>query len=133
LSYIALAIAILTVISKSAHLTDFIDVILAVLIDGGIFYGLFQVSQGKWIGGGDVRLGFVLGLVMATPGRAILLLFLASALGTLVSLPLMATKRLKKSSLVPFGPFLIAAAIIVELLGHFLLAWYQNTFLPNGV
>ncbi len=106
------------------------DVVLAVAVGGGIFYMLFQVSSGKWIGGGDVKLGWVLGLVAATPARALLLIFVASILGSLISLPLLAAKRLKPASVIPFGPFLIVAGIVVQLFGHTILYWYQRTFLP---
>jgi prepilin signal peptidase PulO-like enzyme (type II secretory pathway) len=107
-----------------------LNAILGVAVGGGIFYVLFQVSKGKWIGGGDVKLGWLLGLIVATPGRAVLMIFLASLLGTIISLPLLASKRLKRSSTIPFGPFLILAAIIVQLFGHALLHWYQKTFFP---
>jgi prepilin signal peptidase PulO-like enzyme (type II secretory pathway) len=105
------------------------ELVVSVVIGGGIFYALYQVSGGKWIGGGDVRLGWLLGLIVLTPARAVLLLFLASLLGCIVSLPLMAAKRLKKTSVVPFGPFLIVGAIIVQLFGASLIAWYGHTFL----
>lgn len=107
-----------------------VNTVLAVAVGGGIFYALFQFSSGKWIGGGDVKLGWVLGLVVATPARALLLIFVASALGSLISLPLLATKRLKPQSTIPFGPFLILAAIVVQLFGHSILYWYQRTFIP---
>ena len=100
------------------------------MVGGGLFYVLFQVSKGKWIGGGDVKLGWVLGLFLATPGRSFLMIFLAATLGSLVSLPLLAGKRLHKNSVLPFGPFLIIAAIIVQLFGHSILHWYQRSFFP---
>ena len=103
------------------------------LIGGGIFYVLFQISKGKWIGGGDVRLGLILGLSIGTPGSSILVIFLASVMGSLISIPLMFTHKLKKNSVIPFGPFLIVSAIIVQLVGHFILSWYNNTFFPYGV
>lgn len=133
LSYIAVAIAILGIIGSSNHLTAVVDTILAIAISGGIFYALFQVSKGKWIGGGDVRLGFLLGFVMGTPGKSVLLLFLASLIGTLLSIPLLFANKLKRSSIIPFGPFLIIAAIIAQLGGHSILTWYQNLFFSNGV
>lgn len=34
------------------------------LIAGGVPYLIFQISQGKWIGGGDVKLGFAAGLLL---------------------------------------------------------------------
>jgi len=104
--------------------------ILAVAIGGGIFYVLFQVSKGKWIGGGDVKLGWLLGLIVGTPGRSILLIFIASLAGSLVSLPLLLNGRLKRNSIIPFGPFLIGATIVVQLFGHAILLWYQRVFAP---
>jgi prepilin signal peptidase PulO-like enzyme (type II secretory pathway) len=97
-----------------------------VLIGGGLFYALFQASNGKWIGGGDVKLGAVLGLVVGGPATALLLIFLASVMGSLVAVPLMLTKKLKPTSRLPFGPFLIMSAVIVYLFGATLLSWYQN-------
>lgn len=104
--------------------------ILGVAVGGGIFYALFQLSNGKWIGGGDVKLGWVLGLIAGTPGRSLLLIFIASLIGSLVSLPLLAGRRLKRTSVIPFGPFLIIAMIVVQLFGHAILHWYQRTFVP---
>lgn len=129
LGWIAAIMAMLNIAAADRPLHAFLGVVAAVLIGGGIFYVLFQVSQGKWIGGGDVKLGWLLGLVVATPGKAFLVLFVSSILGTLFSLPLMATKRLKRDSTIPYGPFLIVAAYIVVLFGSSFLNWYTETFI----
>lgn len=126
---LAAAIALISVAIALNPMEALLNVILAVLVGGGIFYALFQVSNGKWIGGGDVKLGALLGLVAATPARSLLMIFLAAFLGSLVSIPLLLTHRMKRTSTVPFGPFLIVAAIIVQLFGHSMLFWYQRTFL----
>ena len=96
------------------------------LIGGGLFYILFQVSKGRWIGGGDVKLGMLLGLILAQPSLAILMIFGASFLGTLVSIPLLALGKANKNSRIPFGPFLIAGAVIARLFGLSLIAWYKR-------
>src|SRR5690606_21576591 len=44
----------------------------------GSFYFLFQLSDGKWIGGGDVKIGVALGLLAGGLLETMLLLFLAS-------------------------------------------------------
>lgn len=98
-------------------------------IAGGIFYVLFQISNGTWIGGGDVKLGFVLGLLIARPAEAFLMLFFASILGLIFSLPVVIFKRSKLSSKIPFGPFLIAATVIVKLFGTGIVSWYTRTYL----
>lgn len=130
LGFIAGAMAIITVAVSHKPLVALISVVLSVAVGGGIFYVLFQVSGGKWIGGGDVKLGWVLGLFLATPARSFLMIFAASLLGVLISLPLMLSHRLSKKSIIPFGPFLIIAAIFVQLYGSNVLNWYQSTFLP---
>jgi prepilin signal peptidase PulO-like enzyme (type II secretory pathway) len=129
LSVVAGLMALITIVSAPKPLLALINTILAVAIGGGIFYVLFQVSSGKWIGGGDVKLGWVLGLIAGTPARSMLFIFLASVIGTLLSLPLLATNRLKRSSYIPFGPLLIIGAIIMQLFGANILHWYQQFFL----
>lgn len=102
---------------------------LGVLCLGGLFYGLFQISGGRWIGGGDVRLGVVIGLLVGGPSQAVLLLFIASLLGTLVSLPSLITKKPGLTKRVAFGPFLIVATVIVYLFGASMINWYKTRFL----
>lgn len=94
-----------------------------ILIASGIFYVLYQVSDGAWIGGGDVKLGVVLGILLGGPLMSFMLLFLASVLGTLVSIPLLMVGRAKRSTLIPFGPFLIIATVILVLLGGHFVDW----------
>jgi prepilin signal peptidase PulO-like enzyme (type II secretory pathway) len=100
--------------------------IWGVLIGGGIFWLLFQVSRGKWIGGGDVKLGALLGLILGGPAMSFLMIFGASVTGTIIALPLLALKRIKRTSRVPFGPFLIVSAVFVELFGAAIIAWYRR-------
>lgn len=100
-----------------------------VLVGGGLFYLLFQLSKGRWIGGGDVKLGFLLGVLAGRADHAFLMLFIASLLGCVYILPALATKRLKRSAKVPFGPFLIVATIIVVLFGNDIITWYFDQIL----
>jgi prepilin signal peptidase PulO-like enzyme (type II secretory pathway) len=129
LGALALAQLFANSITFGGGLTSLYDAFWGVLIGGGLFYVLFQVSNGKWIGGGDVKLGAVLGLIVGGPLPSLLLIFLASVLGSLFALPMLAVKRLKTDSRLPFGPFLLAAAVIVYLFGASIIAWYQNQLL----
>lgn len=128
-----IAIATLSVAGDSLYSDEPFHTILmsigSLLVAGGIFYVLFQVSNGKWIGGGDVKLGFALGLLLGRPDLAFLMLFTASILGLVVSLPAVLSKKSKLSSKIPFGPFLIIATIVVKLFGLSVIHWYTNTFL----
>jgi prepilin signal peptidase PulO-like enzyme (type II secretory pathway) len=129
LGVIAVAQAAISVTTAGQPSTALLNTVLGVIAGGGIFYLLFQVSKGKWIGGGDVKLGWLLGLVAATPARSLLLIFVASAGGSLVSLPFLISGRMKRTSLIPFGPFLIIAVIIVQLFGADIIHWYRQTFI----
>jgi leader peptidase (prepilin peptidase)/N-methyltransferase len=99
---------------------------VSALIIFGLFWGLFQVSGGKWIGGGDVKLALVLGLLAGTPGKAFLLIFLASLMGTIISIPLLARGKKSLKLHIPFGPYLLAATVITVLYGEHIISWYQN-------
>lgn len=112
---------------------DFMQLLLAIIIGGGVFWLIYQISSGKWIGGGDVKLGFVLGALCGTLEKSFLMLFLASLLGLIYILPGMLASKVSKSSRIPFGPFLILATIIVVLFGGQIINWYYDTILivPN--
>jgi prepilin signal peptidase PulO-like enzyme (type II secretory pathway) len=121
--------AVIAIVAANRPLTALLNTLVAVVVGGGIFYIIFQVSGGQWIGGGDVKLGYLLGLIVATPARSLLFIFLASIAGSLISVPLLATGKLKRSSVVPFGPFLIIGAVVVVLFGADILQWYKQTFI----
>lgn len=95
---------------------------------GGLFYVLFQISKGKWIGGGDVKLGFILGLLAGGFIEGLMVIFIASLLGTIASSIYVGKKGALKKR-IPFGPFLIIATIIVYLFGGSIINWYQTTIL----
>lgn len=120
---------VFTVLGSDQPVHALINTLIAVTLGGGIFYVLFQMSDGKWIGGGDVRLGWLLGLSVASPGGAVLFIFIASLLGSISSLPLIFKGKLGRNKVIPFGPFLIVGAIITQLFGQALLQWYQHSLL----
>lgn len=99
--------------------------LFSMLAGGGLFYVIFQLAD-KYIGGGDVKLGFVLGLLLLDWRLSLLMIFLSSLIGTAVSLPLMAGKRKGKAlkAKLPFGPFLIVAFLLAIWFGQSLIEWY---------
>jgi len=100
-----------------------------VVICSGIFYVLHTASKGEWIGGGDVKLGIVLGLLAGGPLPGFLLIFTASLFGTLASIPMLLQHKLKRTSVIPFGPFLMLAGVVVVLLGYRLSDWFNSLIL----
>jgi len=94
-----------------------------------VVLGLYQLSGGKWIGGGDVKLALALGLIAGSPLKAMLALFIASLLGTLVSLPQISGGKRGLKQHIPFGPYLLTGAFVVMVWGKRLVSWYTGQFL----
>lgn len=129
LTGVAAAMQIVALASDWRGWGSLLAVVLGAVIGGGLFYLLFQVSSGRWIGGGDVKLGLLLGITVGSGEKSFLFIFIAALLGSLVSIPLLAAKRLKRTSAIPFGPFLIIGAIAAMLYGPDIIHWYNHTFL----
>ena len=129
LGLVAVAMVLLRALASETPLQVVVGAIAGLLAAGGIFYVLFQLSDGAWIGGGDVKIGFALGLMLGSALLGLLMLFIASLLGLLVSLPSLIKRGKTASSKIPFGPFLIAATIICMLFGAGMIDWYNGQFL----
>lgn len=100
--------------------------IAGAVVIAGLFWGLYQVSSGRWIGGGDVKLAVALGILAGTPLRALMLIFFASLIGTLMSVPQLLQGREGLMQRIPFGPALLLATIVVVLWGSSVSVWYQG-------
>jgi prepilin signal peptidase PulO-like enzyme (type II secretory pathway) len=107
-------------------LHDLGSLILSILVASGLFWLLFHVSDGKWIGYGDVRLGLVTGTVLASPLKSFLMIFTASVLGTIFVVPELLSGRKQLVSKIPFGPFLIMATALTLLFGQQFIDWYKH-------
>lgn len=114
--------------------------VLAGILYFAIFLSIFIasiVAQKKgytnkdWLGLGDVKLVFLLGLIIGKPTLVILGMFLASMLGFLVNLPSLISKKETFGSQIPFGPYLIAGAIITIWFGQIVLNWYTNILINS--
>lgn len=92
----------------------------------GLFYTLHKISKGAWIGFGDVKLAIVLGMLAGGLFPTILLLFVASVSGMLVSLPLLLKGKNARGTQIPFGPFLLIGMFVVQLFGQDIIDWYTG-------
>lgn len=98
---------------------------IGALIGGGIFLIQFLVSRGRWIGGGDIRLGALMGFILGWPVVVVALL-LAYWSGAIVAATLLLSKKKKLADQIPFGTFLSASTIIVLLYSDYLEYWIQK-------
>ncbi|WP_336646245.1 A24 family peptidase [Microbacterium sp. USHLN186] len=85
----------------------------------GAFYALLHLSSRQGMGGGDVKLAAVIGLVLAWHGWGSLVLGAAGAfvLGALHALVLMSQGRADRRTRIAFGPWMILAAALAIVLG----------------
>lgn len=102
---------------------------LSILVTSGLFGLIYVASAGRAIGFGDVRLGLISGTVLADPLQGLLMIFVASVLGTLFVLPALVKGQKNFTSKVPYGPFLILATFIVLIFGPSIIDWYNQTLL----
>jgi prepilin signal peptidase PulO-like enzyme (type II secretory pathway) len=78
---------------------------------GAMFLASFSLlSQGSWMGWGDVKLAFGLGMVFGFPAILFILLF-AFIGGAIAGLALIALQRRRMRDAIPFGPFLVLGAL----------------------
>jgi len=78
------------------------------------------------MGGGDVRLGFLLGLMLG-PANTVVAVFFAFLTGSLVAFILLLMKKKTFGQTVPFGPFLAASGLFSLFFGHTIWNWYLTT------
>jgi prepilin signal peptidase PulO-like enzyme (type II secretory pathway) len=115
--------ALILAIVKSIWFGTLIDGLLGALILSGFFALQYYISQGRWIGFGDVKLGLVLGMWFGWK-LGLILLLLAYFIGAIVGLVLILNKKRKMGSELPLGSFLSISAIIVMVYGEGILQWY---------
>lgn len=102
----------------------FWSLITGVLI-GGFFLGLIIITKGKGMGGGDVKLGAFIGIMLGFP-QALLALVLAFLTGAVFSVGLVIAGKKHFGQTIPFGPFLVLGALIALFWGGKILNWYLN-------
>lgn len=119
--YPALAVTLVAVLFLPQY--DFWRALIGSGVVGGFFLILVLLSRETWMGWGDVKLGFWLGLALGWP-LCLPLLLIAFVGGSVVVLLLMWLKLKGWKDAVPFGTMLTAAAVLTLFVGQGLIEWY---------
>ena len=93
---------------------------LAALAGGGFFALQYVVSRGTWVGGADIVMGIVMGLILGWP-LVLLAVCISYLLGGAVAIGLLSAKRASWRSELPFIPLLSAGTVITLLWGNYFL------------
>ncbi|KKT47761.1 MAG: Type 4 prepilin-like protein leader peptide-processing enzyme PilD [Parcubacteria group bacterium GW2011_GWC2_44_17] len=118
-------IGIVFFIQTINHNLPITSYLVSALAASGFFLAQFLVSKGRWIGGGDIRLGFLIGLMLGWPVIVAVLMF-AYILGTVITLPLVLLRRQTMKSQIPFGVFLTTSTIVGMMWGREIVLWYMK-------
>jgi len=98
-------------------------------LGGGVFFlAIVLISRGKWMGVGDVKLAFLIGLLLGWP-NTLLALFFAFLIGAIIGLGLIILKKKTIKSEMPFGPFLILGIYLALFFGEKIINWYLELFI----
>lgn len=119
--------AILALVANLFFGYSVLNLFLGAVVGGGFFLLQFLISGGRWIGGGDIHLGVLMGLILGWP-QILTALFLSYLLGSVVSVFLLLLQIKKWPDKIPFGTFLSLGTLVVMLYGQSLLQWYLNLF-----
>ncbi|MDP2736969.1 MAG: prepilin peptidase [bacterium] len=103
------------------------NLLISGIIGGSFFLIQFVISKGKWIGGGDIRLGLLIGLSLGWPG-VLVAIIISYFIGSVVGIGLILAGKKKWGSEVPLGVFLAVGTIITLFYQGQILNWYLNIF-----
>jgi len=101
--------------------------IFSALGASAFFATIFFISKGKWLGFGDVKLSFFMGLFLGFP-KILVALFFTFFIGAIIGIGLVLTGKKTLKSQVPFGPFLVAGIFIAFFFGTLIINWYLTIF-----
>jgi prepilin signal peptidase PulO-like enzyme (type II secretory pathway) len=102
-----------------------LDMLIGSLTIFSFFLLQFILSKGRAIGGGDLRLGLLMGALLGLK-LGLLALFISYIIGGIFATILLLNKTVKGKSQIAFGPFLIVGTYLSILYGEQLLNWYLN-------
>ncbi len=100
-----------------------ISLVIGIVLGGGFFLLQYLLSSGRWIGGGDIRFGALMGALLGWP-LILIGLFVSYLVGAVVAIALISSGRKKLGQTIPFGTFLAVGTLVTLWFGKDLLVWY---------
>ncbi len=119
---LVIALLILGLIHLAFNLDQWLTYLIGFFAVSLILFIIAIITRGN-MGGGDIKLMAAAGLLIGWK-YILLALMLASILGSVIGLTLMALKVITRKQMIPFGPFLSAGIFIAALYGEHIIEWY---------
>jgi leader peptidase (prepilin peptidase)/N-methyltransferase len=107
-----------------------LESVIGVVVGGGLLYLVAEIGdrifKKESMGGGDIKMAAMLGSFLGW--KHVFLIFFGSAcIGLVVSVIMMLfSAKLRRSRLIPFGPFLSIAGFIAMIYGDKIIDWYLS-------
>lgn len=119
--------AITMVIQSSDMGAALVNLLGSAVILSGLYFAVYVVSRGGWIGFGDIKLGLALALLLADWKLAFLALFAANLVGCIIVIPGLVSRKITRQTRIPFGPLLIVGFLIAAVWGNTVVTWYMGS------
>jgi leader peptidase (prepilin peptidase)/N-methyltransferase len=105
---------------------SWLESLIGIAVGGGLFFVIILASGGG-MGGGDMKLGAMLGAFL---GWKVVLfsLFVSVVLGGALALALLAAGKRGRKDPIPFGPFLATGGAAGFFWGERIVTWYLSGF-----
>lgn len=114
-----------------AFADEMIDAAIGTVAGGGVLWLVGTVyeklKKHEGLGGGDVKLAAMLGAFLGWKALCFILL-VSSFLGSVVGITMIVFLRKGLKYAIPFGPFLVAGALLYLFFGDAVLGWYLGLF-----
>ncbi|MCR6546756.1 prepilin peptidase [Dehalobacterium formicoaceticum] len=102
------------------------DALIGFMTGGGILFLIALASRGG-MGGGDIKLGAMIGFYLGWQ-QVLLAIFMGALFASIVSVFLIIGKKKSQKDAIPFGPFLSLGTLISIIFGKNIISWYVTRF-----
>lgn len=102
-----------------------VSAIVGLASGGGLLLGI-AMATGGGMGGGDIKLGAMMGAFLGWQGLLVAL-FLGFVIGAVFGGALLLTGRKGRRDLMAFGPFLAVGGLVATFWGQAIINWYITT------
>jgi len=87
------------------------------------FLSIVLISRGQWMGAGDIKLAFLMGLFLGWP-EILVALFLTFSIGAIIGIILIVLGKKTLKSEIPFGPFLVLGTFLSFFFSQKIIGFY---------
>ncbi|MET0495476.1 MAG: prepilin peptidase [Actinoplanes sp.] len=125
----------LVLLVPAALLGDGLAQVVRGLIAAALLWAFYRaLAQFGGMGGGDVKLAPLLGFYLGwlSWGSVAVGAFSGFLLGGLVGVALMATRLAGRKSRIPFGPYMLAGALLAVFAAAPIAGWYSDLLVPTA-